>query len=194
MTNKELRALQERKKIEAMKKVLQHNKRDLLMFVLGVNCGLRISDILSLEVNHILTDKGKPKEFFELREKKTDKYRRIVLAENVQKGISDYMKGYEGEMSRPLFISRKKDEYGQIKALTRQQAYNILNEAAKTVGINEAIGCHSLRKTFGYWAYKSGTDIVLLQQIFNHSAPSVTLRYIGIIQDDIDNVIIKLNL
>lgn len=186
--------IRERKKIEAMKKVLQHNKRDMLMFVLGVNCGLRISDILSLEVNHILTVKGKPKEFFELREKKTDKYRRIMLAENVQKGVSDYLKGYEGEMCRPLFISRKKDENGQAKALTRQQAYNILNEAAKTVGINEAIGCHSLRKTFGYWAYKSGTDIVLLQQIFNHSSPSVTLRYIGIIQDDIDNVIINLNL
>jgi integrase len=53
---------------------------------------------------------------------------------------------------------------------------------------------HTLRKTFGFHAYKGSTDIVLLQQIFNHSSPSVTLRYIGIIQDDIDNVLINLNL
>ncbi|WP_436242946.1 tyrosine-type recombinase/integrase [Paenibacillus sp. LjRoot56] len=56
------------------------------------------------------------------------------------------------------------------------------------------MGTHTLRKTFGYFAYKAGTDIVLLQQIFNHSSPSVTLRYIGILQDDMDNVIINLNL
>lgn len=49
------------------------------------------------------------------------------------------------------------------RELTRQQAYNILNYAAESVEVGEAIGCHSHRKTFGYHAYKLGTDIVLLQ-------------------------------
>jgi integrase len=186
--------IREKKKIDAMKKVLNTNKRDFLMFTLGINCGLRISDILSLKVGDVLNEKGKVKEYFELREKKTDKYRRIVLSDNVQKAVVDYLKGYSDGLDRPLFVSRKKDINGMPKPLTRQQSYNILNGAAATVGVNEAIGCHSLRKTFGYYAYKAGTDIVLLQQIFNHSTPSVTLRYIGIVQDDIDNVIIKLNL
>ncbi|WP_268818337.1 integrase [Paenibacillus alkaliterrae] len=65
-----------------------------------------------------------------------------------------------------------------------------MNYAAESVEVGEAIGCHSHRKTFGYHAYKLGTDIVLLQQIFNHSSPSVTLRYIGILQCDIDRVLI----
>jgi site-specific recombinase XerD len=69
-----------------------------------------------------------------------------------------------------------------------------LNSAAERVGITESIGCHTLRKTFGYHAYKAGVDLTLLQSIFNHSAQSVTLRYIGIIQDDIDNVYDALNL
>jgi integrase len=189
--------IRERKKIEAMKKVLSENKRDLLMFVLGINCGLRISDILKMKVNDVLTEKGKAKEFVELREEKTGKSRRIVFADNVQKAILDYLKGVDISvkgLNRPLFLSRKSDQDGASKALSRQMAYNIINEAARCVGIVEKIGTHSLRKSFGFHAYKLGTDIVLLQQIFNHSSPSVTLRYIGIVQDDIDNVLINLNL
>ena len=64
--------------------------------------------------------------------------------------------------------------------ISRQQAYRIINAAARSVGIKDKIGTHTLRKTFGYHAYKAGVDITLLQSIFNHSAPSTTLRYIGI--------------
>ena len=60
--------------------------------------------------------------------------------------------------------------------------------------VEGAIGMHTLRKTFGYWAYKQGIDIILLMKIFNHSSPSITLRYIGITQEDINNVYISLNL
>ena len=88
-----------------------------------------------------------------------------------------------------MFPSRKGSS-----AIQRNQAYKILNEAARTVGIQESIGTHSMRKTFGYHAYKSGIDIALLQKIFNHSCPSVTLRYIGITQDSIDDVYLNLNL
>ena len=56
------------------------------------------------------------------------------------------------------------------------------------------VGTHTLRKTFGYWAYKQGIDITLLMRIFNHSAPSITLRYIGITQEEINNVYVNLNL
>ena len=62
------------------------------------------------------------------------------------------------------------------------------------MGVADPIGTHTLRKTFGYHAYQQGTDVTLLQKVFNHSAPSITLRYIGITQDDIDNVYLNLNL
>ena len=74
------------------------------------------------------------------------------------------------------------------------QAYEILNTAAKLIGIPDKIGCHTLRKTFGYHARMRGTHIEKLQKIFNHSAPSITMRYIGITQDELDNIFHTLNL
>ncbi|WP_072169790.1 tyrosine-type recombinase/integrase [Propionispora sp. 2/2-37] len=70
----------------------------------------------------------------------------------------------------------------------------IINNAARSIGITEKIGTHTLRKTFGYHAYQSGVSIGVIQKLFNHSAPSITLRYIGITQDDLDNVYLNLNL
>ena len=63
---------------------------------------------------------------------------------------------------------------------------NIIYNVAKSVGIKERIGTHTLRKTFGYHAYNNGYDITLIQKLFNHSSPQITLRYIGIEQDEID--------
>lgn len=80
-----------------------------------------------------------------------------------------------------LFRSRE----GENKPISRVRAYQLLTDAAKKVGLDE-IGTHTLRKTFGYWHYKQHKDIALLQELFNHSAPSVTLRYIGINQDTMD--------
>lgn len=76
----------------------------------------------------------------------------------------------------------------------RQQAYRAINGAARAVGICERIGTHTLRKTFAYHAYKQGTDITRIQKLLNHSAPSVTLAYIGITREELDNVYLSLNL
>lgn len=81
--------IRERSKIEAMKKFMEHNKRDLLMLTLWINCGLRISDILSLQVGDVIDPRGRLKAFFEARVKKTGNYRRIVLSDNVKKVIAE---------------------------------------------------------------------------------------------------------
>ncbi|MFB5662502.1 tyrosine-type recombinase/integrase [Alteribacillus sp. HJP-4] len=107
----------------------------------------------------------------------------------VKKSIREYLMTRDYEKNEPLFRSRKGKE-----ALKRQQAYRIINEAARAVGIKERIGTHTLRKTFGYHAYQSGVDFSILQKLFNHSASSVTLAYIGMTQDDLDNVYLNLNL
>ena len=64
--------------------------------------------------------------------------------------------------------------------------YRFLNEACKEVGLTINIGTHSMRKTFGFFFYKQFNDIALLQKILNHSSPAITLRYIGIAQEEID--------
>ena len=83
-----------------------------------------------------------------------------------------------------LFPSPKKSGY----PLSRYQAYRIVRKAAEVVGIEDIIRCHSLRKTFGYHAWKMGTPPALLMEIYNHSSFQITKHYLGIEQDDKDAV------
>ncbi|MBT2653657.1 tyrosine-type recombinase/integrase [Bacillus sp. ISL-18] len=69
--------------------------------------------------------------------------------------------------------------------ITPTQAYRILIKAAEVLGRDD-IGTHSMRKTFGYFYYHRTRDLVFLQEIFKHSAPSITKRYIGITREEID--------
>lgn len=75
------------------------------------------------------------------------------------------------------------------KPISRIQAYRQLNKASEIVDIPDGIRIHTVRKTFGYWYYKQIKDIVTLQQIFNHSHPEITLRHIGIIDEEIENIL-----
>ena len=59
-------------------------------------------------------------------------------------------------------------------------------KACEEAGIEYRVGTHTLRKTFGYHHYQKFKDVAVLQKIFNHYSPQVTLRYIGIDQDIID--------
>lgn len=165
--------IKDKKKIAQMKKILSTNKRNLLLFNLGINSGLRVSDILALDIKDV-----KDKTFIELREQKTNKYKQFPINERIQNDIKNFIQ--DKDIDEPLFLSQKDNR------LSRVQAYKILRKAAKEVGIEVHIGTHSLRKTFGYHHYKQFDDIVLLQKIFNHSSPSVTLRYIGMEQETIN--------
>ena len=177
------------KKIDTIKKLLkQQNLRDYGLFVLGINSGLRISDLLKLRISDV-SEKGKIKDRIRLREKKTNKFKDFPLSNSTKSALKEYLKTREYNENEPLFISRKNKGF-----LLRQQAYKIINDVAKAVGIKEKIGTHTLRKTFGYHAYNNGYDITLIQKLFNHSSPAVTLRYIGITQEEMDNVYLSLDL
>lgn len=177
------------KQIETIKKLLkQQNLRDYCLFVLGINSGLRISDLLKLIVTDVIAN-GKIKDRIRLREKKTNKFKDFPLSDKAKQAIKEYLKTRKYSDNEPLFLSLKNKGF-----LLRGQAYKIINNVAKSVGIKEKIGTHTLRKTFGYHAYNNGYDITLIQKLFNHSSPSVTLRYIGITQDELDDVYLSLDL
>jgi len=177
--------IRDRKKLEAMKKVLKaQSLRDWLLFVLGINSGLRISDLLLLKVNNV---HGQVR--VSILEVKTGKKKDFPLSETCVKAIKEYLSETNLPESSPLFPSRKGGQ-----AISRVQAYRIINAVARTVGITDPIGTHTMRKTFGYHAYKTGIDISWIQKLLNHSAPSVSLAYIGITKDDLDSVYINLNL
>jgi integrase len=181
----EVQPIRDKRHISAMKKAL--NGRDLLLFVFGINSGLRISDILKLRVGDI---RGKGSII--VKEAKTSKPKRFIFNDAIKAAVTALI-DKDSPDTDFVFKSRK----GDNKPISRVAAYRILNSAADRANVANkigAIGTHTLRKTFGYHAYKNGTDLALLQSIFNHSSQSVTLRYIGIDQDRIDEVYANINL
>lgn len=155
----------------------EQSERNYMLFVTGINSGLRISDILQLKVSDA------KRSYFNITEIKTGKKKRIDMTPQLQREFRKYIDGKEDH--EYLFKSRK----GLNKPIGRSMAYKILRRAAEYVGLDD-IGTHTLRKTFGYHMYKQTGDVALLQKILNHSDPAFTLRYIGI-DDDAMNKAIK---
>ena len=183
--------IRDKKKIEAMKRYLKGESiRDYLMFMVGISSALRISDILKLKVSDVW-DGQKTMTMIRLREEKTDKFKQFPITKNLESAIKDYVEEYQPVTTAEyLFPSRK----GINTPITRQQAHVVLSRAAKAVGIKDSISTHSMRKTWGYWAYKSGVNLALIMEALNHSSITETRKYLGITQDDLNEVYINLNL
>ena len=183
--------IRDQQKIQTMKSYLKgKNIRDHALFVVGINVALRITDLLALEWGDVLNEKGKFKEI-RLLEGKTKKERRIQLNKPSQRALWELLGSLDGySFDDYLFQSRE----GAQKPLSRQQALNILKDAAKAVGIKDNVGTHSLRKTWGYHAWKKGFNPAIIMETLNHSNLTVTKRYLGIQQDDINDLYGSLNL
>jgi integrase len=169
-------AIRDKKIISAMKRYLKaHSERDYLLFVFGINTGLKITEILNVKVSDVMDPNGKAKEFYQLPGVEKE----VFLNPKVRKAIQHYVQSNQLKRENYLFQSPKTQ-----KPITRQQAYRIIQQAGKEAGFSGKIGTNSLRKTFGYHAYKRGVAISLLQKHFNHSTPSETLKYLGISKDE----------
>ncbi|WP_078395893.1 tyrosine-type recombinase/integrase [Shouchella patagoniensis] len=168
-----LRSLQQ---IEDMKWSLRRycSERDYMLFLIGINTGLRVGDLLRLKVSDVSKKKK-----VTVREGKTKKPRTIYLT-NIYEDISSYAMTLSS--SGWLFPSRKGDQ-----PISRIQAYRQIQKAADMADIPEGIGTHTMRKTFGYWHYKQFKDVAELQMILNHTHPKITLRYIGILEEELEH-------
>ncbi|SFC52749.1 site-specific integrase [Bacillus sp. UNCCL81] len=166
-------------KIELIKEFLKaENDRNYMIFLMGIYTGLRISDILNLRVSdvtgiHII-----------IREQKTRKKKWVRINPELRRELNTFVLGKKSK--EYLFKSRQ----GKNRPITRSMAYRILRKAAIKFKLKD-IGTHTLRKTFGYHFYKQTKDIALLQKLFNHSKPEITLRYIGVDQDILDKAMIN---
>lgn len=181
--------IKNKKDIERIEQYLtKHSLRNRLIFVFGCNTGLRISDILALNVEDVQN-----KQYVEIVEKKTKKHKRFPLNNKLCKLIKEYLeiernKTYVLGEEEPLFVGKKHCR------LDRSQVYRFINEACTELQIQGNYGTHSCRKSMGYHHYKQNHDVALLQKIFNHSSPSITMRYIGIDQEEIDEAYINFEL
>lgn len=158
-----------------------------LLLVVGFNTSLRISDIRRFKVKDL-----RGQDYAEIKAQKTGKEARILINPSARRIINRLLAGRPAD--EYILQSRKKDANHMAQPITRQRAYQIINQIARKAGIRDHIGCHTLRKTFGYHYYQKTQDVVSLQRILCHSSRRETLIYIGVIQEEIDESLMSFNL
>ena len=171
--------------------------RNKMLFLIGINLGIRASDLCGLKYSFFMEHDGTFKDFYTLQPKKTrkmGKFVKLYFNQTVKKAITDYLEEYPVDnLDEYLFKSRKGDG-----AITEKSLWKIVVNMAADAGITKNVGSHSLRKTFGRFVFHNAEDknkaLVILQTIFNHSSPAVTSRYIGLTDDEVSDVFNELNL
>lgn len=159
-----------------------------LILLVGFNTSLRVSDFRRFKVSDL-----RGKDYAQMQAKKTGKEARILINPQARKEINRLLSGRKAD--EYIFQSRVHDQAThKRKPITRQRCYQIIRQIAEEAGIEERIGCHTLRKTFGYHYYKMTGDVVSLQRILGHSFQRETLVYIGVIQENIDESLMKFNM
>lgn len=165
----------------------EYHPRNYLLLTFGLNTALRISDILKLRWNDVYNFSDTSfREHLYVTEQKTGKSSCIYLNSSITEGLILYYNFLES------YSTIHKNDYlfagTSGEPISRVQAYRIIKKAAEHCHLSGVISPHSLRKTFGYHAWKRGTSPVLLMNIYNHSSFTITQRYLGIEQEDRDDV------
>lgn len=171
--------------------------RNKMLFLIGINLGIRASDLCGLKYSFFINEDDSFKDFYSLqpkKTKKTGKFVKLYFNQAVKKAITEYIDEYPVDnMDEYLFKSRKGDGH-----ITEISLGRIIKNVAEEVGIERNINSHSLRKTFGYHVWHNAEDkekaLIMLMTIFNHSSVSTTKRYIGIMDEEVEDVFNSLNL
>lgn len=171
--------------------------RNKMLFLIGINLGIRASDLCGLRYSFFYADNGEFKEGYSLQPKKTrktGKFVKLYFNQVVKKAITDYVEEYPiQDMDEYLFKSRKGDG-----AISERALWKIIVDATAEAGIDKNVGSHTLRKTFGRFVWHNAEDknkaLVILQTIFNHSSTATTSKYIGLTDDEVSDVFNELNL
>jgi integrase len=161
--------------------------RNHLLIVMGLYTALRVSDMLRISWDDVYDfNRGRVRTHIHIVEKKTRKPKTVALNKSIVTALMLCLGS-----ARPGASLVANARTGN--AISRIQAYRLIRDAAETLGIGR-VSCHSLRKTFGYHAWKSDTPPTLIMEIYNPSSLAVTRRYLGITQDDKDAVYLGLEL
>lgn len=177
--------------------------RDNMLFIVGINFGLRVSDLRVLRFSNLINDNFTFKDSFPVFEKKTrntrkrKKNRYITINDAVVDAVTLYLEHTPKVcLSDYMFVSNKGPRTSE--PMTRKAIENVLKGVASDLGLNIRVATHTLRKTFAYHQMvMSNNDprkLLLLQKMLNHSSPAQTLDYIGITSEEIEAAYRELNL
>ena len=163
--------------------------RNYTLIVMGACTALRISDLLRLTWDDVYDNsRGSFRSHVTLVEKKTGKPKTVALNKQVLHALRLCYLHRRGDF---IFASNRKDG----RSISRVQAWRIIREAVVVVGIEGKVACHSLRKSWGYHAWTSGSvSPVVIMDILNHSSYETTRRYLGVAQDDLDRAYLGMSL
>ena len=159
------------------------NFRNYCLFKTQLNTGLRISDIVKLKYDDAFDKNGNIRKHLSIVEKKTGKNRIIFINQELKQTFKELKNYYNLTQGKYFFCSRK----GNNQPLTTTQVHRIYQNIGNIFNLKN-FNSHSLRKTFCYYIYQKNKDINLIMKLMNHSSTAITLRYIGITDDDIDNI------
>lgn len=179
--------------------------RDNMLFITGINFGLRISDLRVLRFSNLIADNLVFRDKFPVFEKKTrntrkrKKNRYITINTAVIEAVTLYLKHTPGvKLSDYMFKSVASNSNGENVPITIRSVNRMLEGIENDLGLGIHMSSHTLRKTFCYHQMvMSGNDprkLQLLQKMLNHSSLLQTLEYIGITSDEIDQAYRELNL
>lgn len=183
-----------------------HRYRDHMLFITGINFGLRIGDLLQLRFSSLINPDMTFKDTFAILEQKTKntrkvrKNRYITVCDAVIDAVLLYLENapYEVSLSDYMFRSESNHKSKEDKPLDQKSAYNIITGIARDLQLDMKVSTHTLRKTFGYHIMmqsdNSQRQLILLSKIYGHSSTAQTLAYIGITKDEIASTYRSLNL
>lgn len=180
--NIETEPLRDKRQIQGLFTYLKgKSERNYIMAKIQLNTALRISDVVKLKVSDFIHPNGKFRHYIVLKEKKTGKERHIAINNSLRLILSPYIKELSLGYNDYLLPSQKNKE-GHISTT---QAHRIFQDAGKALHFDK-FNSHSLRKSWGYFAYKKTKNIALIMQVYGHTSVTQTLKYIGITQKDKD--------
>ena len=167
----------------------KRGRRMFLMWLIGINLGLRVSDLIDLRVGQMRDETA----FTYLPKKQSHKKGArpitIPIPAAVRKAVQARLP--DADPNDFIFSSRKRTKGRNARCITRQTARADMQEIARVCGISQQIGCHTMRKTFGYHYYQRTKDVAILQEWFYHESPATTLIYIGVALDNFRKMVEK---
>ncbi|HWA25697.1 MAG TPA: tyrosine-type recombinase/integrase [Lacunisphaera sp.] len=182
--------IRDKRDIDAIKRLLARKPRDLALFVLGIHSGLRGKDLLALVWADVLAEDGTIADRVRVTESKTNKVRIVVLQKPAREALESLLRA-TGTPNPEDYVFRSREGYRKLTTDRLRQLIVSWTSAAKVRG---NFGVRTLRKTFGYQLRKAGYDPALLMRIFGHSSQAITMRYLGIEQEEINEAVLALDL
>jgi len=175
--------IQNTKDIQSIKTYLSDKPRDLLLFTLGINNGIRTGDLLKLKVSDLKD--LKPGDSIQIKESKTQKVNVLSINKEVHKTLRHFLISQTPNDDDYLFKSRN-----TAHALTVMTVNRMVKSWCRAINLPGNYGAHTLRKTFGYiQRTKFGVGFEVLCRRFNHSSPAITMRYLGITDEEVYSIL-----